>query len=93
MPTLVIGLLIAFFTAHSLTGPHGLLSAPQRHAALAAKEAALAHLHEQRMALEIRARLLRHDYLSKDLLEERAHDMLGFVGPSDYVIRETPTRG
>jgi cell division protein FtsB len=93
LPTIAIGVLIAFFTAHALTGPHGLLLASQRRNALATKAAALSVLRDQRQSLEIRARLLRNDDLSRDLLEERAHEVLGFVGPRDYVIREAPPRG
>ena len=47
---------------------------------------------QRREALEIKARYLRNDSLSLDLLEERAHDELGFVAPGDYVIREGPAR-
>jgi cell division protein FtsB len=93
LPTVALALLIAFFGYHALTGPHGLLSDSRRRAELAVRRADLDRLRAERMALEIRARLLRDDGLSKDLLEERAHRMLGFVGPGDYVIREAPTRG
>jgi cell division protein FtsB len=85
--TIVLALLAVFFGYRDLTGPHGLLHARQRREALAARRADLAALHARRMTLEVRARLLRDDGLSKDLLEERAHQVLGFVGPGDYVIR------
>ena len=41
----------------------------------------------QREELEVRARLLRDDHLSRDLLDERARSLLGFADPRDYVIR------
>jgi cell division protein FtsB len=93
LPMVGIVLCMAFFTAHALTGQHGLLLASQRRSVLAAKEAKLGLLRKQRQALEIRARLLRFENLSRDLVEERAHEVLGFVRPGDYVIRETPGRG
>ena len=45
------------------------------------------------LGLEARARFLRDDSLSADLLEERAHVLLGFADPKDYVIRVTPNHG
>jgi cell division protein FtsB len=38
----------------------------------------------------MRARLLRDESLSADLLEERARSLLGFADPRDYVIRMDP---
>jgi cell division protein FtsB len=53
----------------------------------------LRSLRAERADFEARARFLRDDNLSADLLEERAHVLLGFVDPRDYVIRLTPGRG
>jgi cell division protein FtsB len=66
------------------------LLASQRREALAEKREELARLVAERVALETKAHYLRNDSLSLDLLEERAHDELGFVAPGDYVIREGP---
>jgi cell division protein FtsB len=90
LPTAVLAVLIFYFAFHALTGERGLLLAHQRHEMLAAKRAELAELRLQRHDLEVRARLLRNDDLSGDLLEERAHVLLGFVDPRDYVIRVVP---
>jgi len=87
LPTAVLAVLIFYFAFHALTGERGLLLARQRRETLAAKEAELVQLRAERRDLEIRARLLRNDDLSADLLEERAHVLLGFVDPRDYVIR------
>jgi cell division protein FtsB len=43
--------------------------------------------------LELKARYMSNDRLSLDLLEERAHEELGFIAPGDYVIREPPAHG
>jgi cell division protein FtsB len=93
LPTAVLAGLIFYFGFHALTGERGLLLTRQREATLAAKQAELLELRRERADLETRAHFLRDESLSADLLEERAHVLLGFVDPRDYVIRETPDRG
>jgi cell division protein FtsB len=87
LPTAVLACLIFFFGFHALTGDRGLLGARQRAALLSDRQAQLVRLRDQRTELEVRAHLLRNQSLSADLLEERAHVLLGFVDPRDYVIR------
>ena len=87
IPTAVLAVLIFYFAFNALTGDRGLLTQRQREATLAESEAELKQLRAERADLEIRARLLRDDNLSRDLLEERAHVLLGFADPRDYVIR------
>jgi cell division protein FtsB len=87
LPTALLACLIFYFGFHALTGDRGLLGARQRTALLAARQAELVQVRDQRAELEVRARLLRDQSLSADLLEERAHVLLGFVDPKDYVIR------
>jgi cell division protein FtsB len=93
LPTAVLAVLIFYFAFHALTGERGLLLTKQRRETLAAKEAELAQLRSERRDLEVRAHLLRDQSLSADLLEERAHVLLGFVDPRDYVIRVAPAKG
>jgi cell division protein FtsB len=87
IPTVVLAALIFYFGFNALTGDRGLLTARQREARLAEDEAQLKSLQAQRSELEQRVRLLADDHLSRDLLEERAHVVLGFADPRDYVIR------
>ena len=87
VPTALLAVLIFYFAFNALTGDRGLLTARQRQAVLAEDVAQLARLHAQRQSLEVEARLLSSDHLSADLLEERAHVLLGFADPRDYVIR------
>ena len=47
-------------------------------------------LRAERTDLEREVRLLGDSSLSVDLLEERAHVLLGFADPRDYVIRTPP---
>ncbi len=93
LPTAALAFLIFFFAFHALTGDRGLLLAHQRREAMQERRAELARLRAQRQALEIKARFLSNDSLSLDLLEERAHEELGFIAPGDYVIREPPSHG
>ena len=93
LPTAILAFLIFFFAFHALTGERGLLLAHQRRAALAERQKLLKDLEAERAGLEIKAHFLRNESLSLDLLEERAHEELGFVAPEDYVIREAPLLG
>jgi cell division protein FtsB len=87
IPTAVLAVLIFYFAFNAMTGDRGLLTQRQREATLADDEAQLKRLRTERAELEIRARLLSDGSLSQDLLEERAHVLLGFADPRDYVIR------
>ena len=87
LSTVVPLALIAYFGFNVLTGDRGLLDARERQARLVADESQLKTLRAERIELQQRARLLGDGDLSRDLLEERAHVVLGFADPKDYVIR------
>jgi len=87
LSTAALAFLIFYFGFHAFTGDRGLLMSGQRDEALAAKTTELARLENERRDLETRARLLRDNSLSRDLLEERARSLLGYGDPRDYVIR------
>ena len=87
LPTAVFALLILYFGFQALTGDRGLLEKGERRAALAREAAELRRLETARRELETRVQLLNDRHLSRDLLEERAHVLLGFADPRDYVIR------
>lgn len=89
VPAALIAGLIFYFSVNALTGDRGVLTHARRDAALAARTKELQELRAERLRLQTRARLLADDNLSKDLLEERAHVMLGFADRRDYVIRGT----
>jgi cell division protein FtsB len=93
LPTAILAFLIFFVTFHALTGDRGLLLAQHRREVLEERLTELKALRAERMALELKAHYLRDDSLSLDLLEERAHDELGFIAPGDYVIRTAPAHG
>ena len=85
-----LALLIVYFGVHALTGERGILTTDERNATLAAETQELVKVRGERQNLEARARLLRDQSLSADLLEERARSLLGFADPRDYVIRLKP---
>ena len=93
LPTTFIAALLVYFSFQALSGDRGLLAARQRNLRLAQGQAELIQLRTARLELEARARLLRNDSLSADLLEERARVLLGFADPNDYVIRMSPPAG
>ena len=87
LPTALFALLIFYFGYQALTGDRGLLTRPQRNAALAQRLAALKQAQAQEGELATRVRLLSDQSLSRDLLDERAREILGFADPRDYVVR------
>ena len=93
IPTAGRAILIFYFAFPALTGDRGLLLSHQREATLTEKVAELKQVRAERADLEARARFLRDESLSADLLEERAHVLLGFTDPRDYVIRTPRSHG
>ena len=88
LSTFGLAALILYFGYQAFTGDRGLLTSGQRGKALTEKTAQVKIIYNQRVELERRAQLLRDNNLSADLLEERAHSLLGYADPRDYVIRE-----
>ena len=87
IPTALFALLIFYFACQALSGDRGLLTRPQRNAALAARRRELKGLQAEEADLTTRVRLLGDTSLSRDLLDEQARELLGFADPRDYVIR------
>jgi cell division protein FtsB len=87
LPTALIAIVIAWACVQYLTGDKGFFSQEARNKEIAYKEAQLSRLEMERKDLVARAHYLKSDNLSRDLLEERAHIVLGFSAPDEYVIR------
>ncbi len=87
LPTAIITLVLTYVCVQYLTGDKGFFSQEERDLDMKAKTEQLAELKTERADLEARARYLRTDNLSKDLLEERARVLLGLSEPRAYVIR------
>ncbi len=89
-PTALLALLIFYFGVNAVTGERGLASDRRRETTLARRLAELTRLRAERGELESRIRLLADTSLSADLVEERAHAVLGYADPRDYVVRLRP---
>ncbi len=87
IPTAILAALIFYFGFNAMTGDRGILNTRERATTLAEDEAQLKQLQAEHAALAIRVRLLSDPAHSRDLVEERAHEVLGFADPRDYVIR------
>jgi cell division protein FtsB len=87
LPTALIAIVIAWACVQYLTGDKGFFSQELRKKEIAYKEAQLLKLEAEHQDLEARARYLQSNNLSRDLLEERAHVVLGFSAPNEFVIR------
>jgi cell division protein FtsB len=88
LPTALITLVLTYVCVQYLTGDKGFFSQELRDKQLVLKEQQLAQLKTEREDLEARAKYLRTDHLSKDLLQERARMLLGLSEPDAYVIRD-----
>jgi cell division protein FtsB len=87
IPTALFALFIFYFGVNALTGDRGLLTGERREETLSSHVETLKRLRAERAQLETEVRLLSDHSLSRDLLEERAHVLLGYADPRDYVLR------
>ena len=87
LPTVVFLVLISYFAYHAFTGDRGLLNEAARERALSERTAKLEALRLEHKELEQRVRLLSDEHMSRDLLEERARVLLGYVDKRDYLVR------
>lgn len=78
--------MIAYFAYHAVEGERGLRSyIALKHRTAVARES-LDDVEERRKALDRRVGLLRPEGLDLDMLEERAHQILGLVREDEVVI-------
>ena len=93
IPTALIAIVLTYVCVQYLTGNKGFFSQEARDHDMKAKEQQLAQLSAERIDLEARAKYLRTDNLSRDLLQERARVLLGLSEPDSYVIRDAGNAG
>ena len=77
---------VAYFGYHALEGERGLRSYFGFKHRIEAARMTLAGLDSERAALEVRVRALRPERLDLDMLEERAHQVLGLVHEDEVVV-------
>jgi cell division protein FtsB len=78
--------LLAYFGYHALQGDRGLIAWWNLRHQIEQTDMSLAEVTAEKQALERRVSLLRPESLDRDMLEERARIMLGFVHPRDRVV-------
>lgn len=88
IPTALIAIVLTYVCVQYLTGDKGFFSQEARDHDMKVKELKLAQLNTERIDLEARAKYLRTDNLSRDLLQERARLLLGLSQPDAYVVRD-----
>lgn len=88
LPLSVILLVLTYCGVQYFTGDKGFFSQEERKIELSQKQKKLAELKTERRELEARAKYLRSDNLSEDLLQERARLVLGYNEPHAYIIRD-----
>lgn len=85
----VCAVLICYFGYFALYGRHGLVNFAKLQRETELRQADLDLVVAERTALERRVNLLKPESIDPDLLEERARDTLGLVGPNELVLPRT----
>ena len=78
--------LFFYFPYHLVHGDRGYFAWKGLQKKLATAESKYDDKQAERLALENRVKLLRPDSLDRDMLDERARVVLGFVKPDEKVI-------
>ncbi|MCP4328835.1 MAG: septum formation initiator family protein [Alphaproteobacteria bacterium] len=87
--TPVIAVTVLFYFAyHAIQGERGLVTRWHLSQQLSAADAQVTALKAEHDALQHKVRLLRPESLDRDLLDERAREMLGLIGQDEVVIRD-----
>lgn len=82
----ICSLLIAYFLFHAWSGRYGIEAMRELEEERTRLEFELVRVKEKRAALDARVMLLRDGTIEKDMLDEQARHMLGYVGPDELVI-------
>ncbi len=84
----IAGGCVGYFLYHAQNGARGLNSKQTLKAEIAEVNLQIAGLKSERKAWEERVELLRRDAIDRDILDERAREVLGRVHRNDVVIME-----
>lgn len=79
--------LFVYFGFHLLHGDRGYFALKGVENKLAVSELRYNELSTERKALENRVKMLRPDSVDLDLLDERARVVLGFMKPTEVVVK------
>jgi cell division protein FtsB len=80
-------LIMSYFIFHSIYGSRGIIEYFKLQAELDRSHIKLENLRSERLEIENRAKLLRPGSLDKDMLDEKARNVLGLSKPNEKVFR------
>ena len=83
---LIALLMMVYFGYHIIQGERGLFSWMRLRQKIYESEEQLSHIQTVKETLERRVNHLRPDSLDKDMLEQRAYELLNLGHPDDMVI-------
>ena len=86
VPPMVFLSLVAYFGWNAIQGDRGLLASAQRQEVLKARKLELARAETERDAWERRVAALRDNRIDRDMLDERAREMLNRADPADVIV-------
>lgn len=87
----VLGItLVGYFAYHLFAGDRGLIAWAHLTQDLRDAKATLAAIESEKQTLDRRVSLLRPDHLDRDMLDERAREVLNLAGPDEIVILNPP---
>ena len=78
--------LLTYFGYHLLQGERGYIRLQELQTAVTDAQSTHDEIRARRNVIEHRVTLLRPETLDRDMLEERARSVLGYVHPDDVVI-------
>ena len=85
LPLVTIGV-CAYFGHHATSGPNGWLARAERIEERARLRVELAEIVERRDRVAAQARLLDGEVIERDVLDERARDLLGLSREDEIVL-------
>jgi cell division protein FtsB len=83
---LIALLVMIYFGYHIVQGERGLISWMRLRQKITVSEGQLSVVQEEKETLQRRVNLLRPDSLDRDMLEERAYEVLNLGNPGDTII-------
>ncbi len=82
--------MLLYFVFHSIYGSRGILAYFKLQAELSNSHKKLEILRAERLEIENRTKLLRHESIDKDMLDEKIRSVLGFSAPTEKVFTIPP---
>lgn len=79
--------MMIYFVFHSIYGSRGIIEYFKLQAELERSHIKLESLRSERLEIENRAKLLRPGSLDKDMLDEKARNVLGLSNPEEKVFQ------